>query len=207
MFPEPAVKRAFAFVDSQNLFNCAKEAFEYDFPNFDPIKLAQSICRIQSWQFVRLHIYTGLPDNTDKRREFWNKKLQILGTRGAVPFTRPLRYRDRTVMLPNGSLGTARVGTEKGIDVRIALDVVRYALDGSYDVALIFSQDQDLSEAADELRRISQQQGRWIMCASAYPVGPGTTNNRGLRGTKHIKIDKALYDHCIDPNDYRSPRS
>ena len=33
------------------------------------------------------------------------------------------------------------------MDVRLAVDVVRMAREKLYDVALIFSQDQDLSEA------------------------------------------------------------
>lgn len=32
---EPAVKRAAAFIDGQNLFCAAKEAFGYTFPNYD----------------------------------------------------------------------------------------------------------------------------------------------------------------------------
>jgi uncharacterized LabA/DUF88 family protein len=39
-------------------------------------------------------------------------------------------------------------GEEKGIDVRIALDVIAEAHRRAYDVALILSQDQDLSEVA-----------------------------------------------------------
>ena len=32
---EPAVKRALAFIDGQNLFRCAKATFGYTFPNYD----------------------------------------------------------------------------------------------------------------------------------------------------------------------------
>ena len=32
---EPPLKRAFVFVDGQNLFHAAKEAFGYSFPNYD----------------------------------------------------------------------------------------------------------------------------------------------------------------------------
>jgi uncharacterized LabA/DUF88 family protein len=39
---------------------------------------------------------------------------------------------------------------EKGIDVRIAIDVIRLAHRNAYDVALLFSQDQDLSELCVE---------------------------------------------------------
>jgi len=36
----PANPRAIAFVDGQNLFNAAKEAFGYTYPNYDVLKLA-----------------------------------------------------------------------------------------------------------------------------------------------------------------------
>jgi hypothetical protein len=52
-----------------------------------------------------------------------------MGTRGIKPFTRPLRYQNKVISLPNGQLTTAQVGREKGIDVRIALDIVRFALE------------------------------------------------------------------------------
>lgn len=77
------------------------------------------------------------------------------------------------------------------------------ALDEKYDVALMFSQDQDLSEVADEIKAISVLQDRWIQIASAFPVGPGTRNFRGINRTKWIEIDQSLYDACIDPGDYR----
>jgi hypothetical protein len=95
------------------------------------------------------------------------------------------------------------VGEEKGIDVRLALDVVRMARENRYDVALIFSQDQDLSEAADEVRVISVQQARWIKVACAFPISPTAENRRGINGTEWITIDRATYEACLDPIDYR----
>lgn len=190
-------------MDGQNLFNAAKEAFGYGFPNYDILKLAQSVCRIQGWQLDRIHFYTGLPGLADRRHGFWVKKLQVMGTRGIVTFTRPVRYSHQPLTLSDGSSTYALVGREKGIDVRIALESVRYALDGSYDVALFFSQDQDLAEAVEEIKRISVTSGRWLKCACAYPVGATTVNDRGIRGAKAIKINQGLYDSCIDPVDYR----
>ncbi|MFA5786143.1 MAG: hypothetical protein WDA71_04025 [Actinomycetota bacterium] len=74
------------------------------------------------------------------------------------------------------------------------------------DVALIFSQDQDLSEAADEVRSISIQQNRWIKVASAFPASPTSANRRGINGTEWVRIEREAYDSCIDPFDYR-PKS
>ncbi len=66
-------------------------------------------------------------------------------------FSRPLRYRNVKVRLPDGTFHTFLSGEEKGVDVRLALDVIRLAHAGAYDVALIFIQDQDLSEVAAEI--------------------------------------------------------
>jgi hypothetical protein len=108
--------------------------------------------------------------------------------------TRPLRYAEEVL-----SDGTHwYVPREKGIDVRIAIDVLTLADRKAYDVALIFSQDQDLAELVSEIREIAQRQGRWIKLASAFPVGLHTRNGRGIRNTDWIRIDKAIYDRCLD---------
>ena len=98
-------------------------------------------------------------------------------------------------------------GLEKGVDVRIALDIVRFALEGSYDVALIFSQDQDLIEAVQDVKKISMLQDRWIKPACAFPTSPTVQKTRGINGTDWIRIDRATYDACIDPNDYRPKKA
>ena len=69
---------------------------------------------------------------------------------------------------------TLRKRGEKGIDVRIALDVIGKAVRDEYDVAIIFSQDQDLSEVADEIRTIARQHGGNVHATSEGP-GKGST--------------------------------
>jgi hypothetical protein len=58
---EPSIKRVHAFIDGQNLFYAAKDAFGYTYPNYDPLKLAQAICHAQGWQLAACRFYTGLP--------------------------------------------------------------------------------------------------------------------------------------------------
>jgi len=60
-----------------------------------------------------------------------------------------------------------------------------------YDVALIFSQDQDLSEVASEIRTIAREQNRWIKVACAFPLSPTTWNRRGIEKADWIPIDRA----------------
>jgi uncharacterized LabA/DUF88 family protein len=168
---EPQIKRTVAFIDGQNLFHSAKSAFGYIYPNCDVLALAQAVCAARGWQLEQVRFYTGVPDATDNPgwSGFWAAKLLSMSRQGVWTFSRPLRYRNRTVNLPDGTSHAYLTGEEKGIDVRIALDVIRMAHRQEYDVALVFSQDQDLSEVAAEVRVISNEQARWIKMASAYP--------------------------------------
>lgn len=205
MSKEPTTKRAVAFIDGQNLFYMAKQAFGYSFPNYDVQKLAKAICDRNSWNLDSVHFYTGVPDKSDNGfwNTFWHNKLAMMGRRGVNVYSRSLKYRNHVVDLPDGSQHTFLRGDEKGIDVRLALDVLNQAHLKEYDVALIFSQDQDLSEAAKLIRAVSGLQKRWIKVASAFPDSPTMRYRRGIDGTDWNKIDKQTYDACIDPRDYR----
>lgn len=208
MPPEPEEKRVISFFDGQNLFRASKEAFDYSFPNYDPLGLSKEICRIKGWKFEKAFFYTGIPDIKEDfdRNRFWTAKLASMKNSGIEVFSRTLRYRNRTFKCPKCGEISIRLGQEKGIDVRLALDIVRMARASLYDVALVFSQDQDLTEAVDEIKKISIAQQRWIKVAFAFPVSVGVTNRRGINGTDWIEIDKRLYDSCIDQRDYRHKR-
>ncbi len=200
MLQEPAVKRVVAFFDGQNLFHAAKTAFGYTFPNYDPLKLAAAVCESRGWSLVQTRFYTGVPSAEDSKRwhDFWSRKLLVMTRAGVCVYSRSLRYRNkiRTDGLP------VLIGEEKGIDVRIAIDVFSCAIQNQCDVALLFSQDQDLSELADEFRIITKSQSRWLKMASAFPASPAMTNRRGINNTDWIKIDRTMYDACIDKRDY-----
>jgi uncharacterized LabA/DUF88 family protein len=193
-----------AFIDGQNLFHSAREAFGYSFPNYDVVRLSETLCGRLHWQLVQVRFYTGIPDILDdaKWHTFWSAKLAVMGRQGVRVFSRPLRYRNRTVRLPDGSTHTFLSGEEKGIDVRIALDVIRLAHRKEFEVAILFSQDQDLSEVAEEIRHIAREQDRWIKIACAFPYSPTTRNRRGIDKTDWIRIDRTTYDDALDRRDY-----
>ncbi len=202
---EPAIKRALVFVDGQNLFHAASEAFGYSYPNYEVRRLAETLCQQQRWSLAGIRFYTGVPDANDNAfwHHFWEAKLLCMTRQGVQVFSRPLRYRHQTFTLPDGRAQTVLVGREKGIDVRITLDVVHFVRTNACDVALLLSQDQDLSEVADEVRAIARDQGRWFKMVSAFPFSPTTTNRRGINKTDWIHIERATYDACMDPRDYR----
>jgi len=203
MTPAPRIKptlcRVHTFFDGQNLFRQAEEAFGYNYPNYDPIALSEEVTKLSPDRVLeKIHFYTGVHDAVRNPfwHHFWNSKLNKLRRHGVRTIQRVLKYAPAT-----------NRGREKGIDVRIALDLVRLARRKEYDVAVIFSQDQDLVEAVNEVKAISAELAHWIRLECAFPVGPKTTNRRGINGTQWIQIDKALYDRCLDPTDYRPKQS
>jgi uncharacterized LabA/DUF88 family protein len=201
---EPDIKRAFVYVDGQNLFHAAREAFGYTYPNYDVVALAQCVCRNMGWQLTRTHFYTGIPDRTDDAHwhDFWTAKLAAMGRTGVEIFTRALRYSNRQIRLPDGSTHSLLVGQEKGIDIRIALDIVHAVRSNECDVVIIFSQDQDMTEVADEIRMIAGQQNRWVKIVT-FPTSPTCHNRRGINKTDWIRVDRRMYDSCTDASDYR----
>ncbi len=202
---EPTVKRTVAFFDGQNLFHAAREAFGYTYPNYDPVCLVNAICKLKNWQLNQVRFYTGIPDLSDDPfwNQFWAAKLRFLSWQGVHVFSRTLRYHNQRVKLPDGTEHTFLAGEEKGVDVRIALDVIWLAHRNEYDVTLIFSQDQDLSEVAAEVRVIAKEQNRWIKVACAFPFSPTSRNTRGIEKTDWIQIDRATYEACLNRRDYR----
>jgi uncharacterized LabA/DUF88 family protein len=202
---EPADKRTIAFFDGQNLFHAARAAFGYTFPNYDPIALATALCKQRGWNLAEVRFYTGVPDAGDDPfwNHFWTSKLAQTGRRGAKVYSRSLVYRNKVHRLPDGTQTAFLKAEEKGIDVRIAIDVISFAWRNLFDVALVFSQDQDLSEAAREIRDVAQRQDRWIKIASAFPVSPASTNRKGIHFTDWLPIDRTTYDSCLDGRDYR----
>jgi hypothetical protein len=169
------------------------------------LALATEVCNQQIWHLTKVRFYTGIPDPSDNPfwHHFWSAKMAVMGRQGIYVFSRTLRYRNRSITLPDGTQYTFLSGEEKGIDVRIALDIIRFAHNDDYDVALVFSQDQDLSEVAEEVRVIAKERERWIKIACAFPFSPTAKNPRGIDKTDWIRIERSLYEKCLDRRDYR----
>ena len=194
-----------AFFDAQHLYRHAKDAFGHHHPNFDPVKLHTAICESKGWRSAPVRFYTGVPaaDRSAMWHGYWNNRILALKRSGVHVTTRPIRYRIHKVEGVGGSVEETVVPQEKGIDVRLALDLVSLARKRQFDVAIIYSQDQDLTEVVAEVKEIAADQNRPIVVASAFPAGPRATSRYGIRGAEWIKMDQAFYDSCLDPRDYR----
>lgn len=205
MAEEPAIKRTVAFYDGQNLYRHAKDAFGYHHPNYHTKNLFQAICDDLGLQNHGVRFYTGTPDSKHSElwHGYWNNRLLSMRRAGILVTNRPIRYHSEEIELPDGGTQIVETSHEKGIDLRIGLDLVRMARANQFDVAVIFSQDQDLAEAVSDVRDISISADRWIKIISAFPAGPNATSSRGINGTDWFKMDKDFYDRCLDAFDYR----
>lgn len=192
----PNIKRTIAFFDCQNLFHNAKKLWHYSNANFNPILLSQLVVnkhKNDGWKLTGIRLYTGIHEVTinPSLNRFWLQKLKAHRAQDSrvVYFKTQLRYDNN---------GTAR---EKGVDVRIALDIIGMGRRNEYDVSLLFSQDNDFREVAIELRALAQESQRWIKIVSAFP-DTEPPKARGVDKTDWERIIKAEYDSCIDPKNY-----
>ncbi|MBX9584023.1 MAG: NYN domain-containing protein [Gemmataceae bacterium] len=229
MSASPAPKpRAYAFFDGQNLFHDAQREFGVTHPDFNPLLLANLVCDRKGWDLRHVRFYTGVPTEQQSRMwaVFWANKgaaMKRLGvafeTRRLSPKTDSIKlydgvgvvlpgggeyrgrlYFDTGAEVPDGALVEHQTFTEKGIDVRIAVDMIRYYREGMYDVGLVFSRDKDLAEAVEEVKRLAKATGAGVTLASAFAAND--TAARGMPGTIFVPIGRADYDACRDPANY-----
>ncbi|MDO8962926.1 MAG: NYN domain-containing protein, partial [Coriobacteriia bacterium] len=215
---EPPRSRAMFFFDCQNLYGAARRAWGYRYACFDPIALSQSIAESRGWHLAHVHVYTGVPRPEDRfaLNKYWTGKLRWVGQQPiGSSHSRPLRYRDtedsvcpvcaESLAIVCAKCGHAvkELGHEKGIDTHLALDVVRMAQDGAYDVAVIVSQDQDFAPAAFEVNNIAKAQGRMIFVYSAYPENSHPAANQfPVEFTRRIVVTHDVYAACLDLRTY-----
>lgn len=196
-------KTAIFYFDAQNLYRRAKLVFsDVNYPNFDPIALSNLIAQRYSLQIKKIRFYTGVPPK--KRNSFWNKfwskKLSVLGKNPLVTtFTRKTQLTQKIIMI-EGKEHQVSFDVEKGIDARITIDIVKDVLAQESEAIVIFSEDQDLSEAVMEVKKIAKSQKKYI---SIFSASPPFKDKKGIGGTKWIKITEKDYSQCIDTRDYR----
>ena len=175
-------------------------------PNFDPVKLSEWIAARKFLAVEKIKLYTGVPSLEMDRHwhEFWDQKNAVLVRNKKVKiYTRETRVRKTRIRLDNGEYHEVTIQVEKGIDVRIAIDIVRDALDKRSENIVIFSQDQDLSEAVSEVFKIAKIQGRDIKIYSVFPVILKTPKiNGGINRTEWVQINESDYNQCIDKRRY-----
>ena len=83
-------------------------------------------------------------------------------------------------------------GREKGIDVRLSLDLVRWANKGLFDVAVVVSEDSDLDPAVQDVYALRDDE-RWIAVENALPWRPHAHPRWLPSARRHRRIDEPLF--------------
>ncbi len=149
------MSRVIVFVDAQNFYRGARRAFfddgidPYRVGQFQPRALGELLCsRDPGRSLAAVRLYTGRPDAYLQPAAYRAnvRQCQAWERAGCHVFARQLRY-------PHGWPDNAdgQGPQEKGIDVRMALDIALLAYRGEYDVAIICSGDTDLIPAIEEV--------------------------------------------------------
>ena len=195
--------RTIVLIDGQNLFHLARIAWApipadpsspYSWPSYDVEALAARLtARLPKRKLDEIRFYTGVPAASVDQfwHNFWTNKCRHLRNQGVHVYT--------------GRVNSAR--QEKGVDVSLALDLIQATHEQRYDAAIIVSQDADFGPAVRLAKNIARSQRRYLLFESAFPVGAGSSSKRGVPGTTWAPIDKATYDACRDPRDYRRSES
>ena len=165
----------------------------YKWPSYDVEKLSKALAeRVPDRTLSQIRFYTGVPGSQNPFwRDFWSNKLRFLRSRGVYVY--------------EGRISSG--GQEKGVDVSIAIDLIRLTYEREFDVAVIVSQDSDFVPVVRLAKDVAKGQNRRVAIESAFiPRKQSKSLGRGIDATDWVSIDKRTYDSWFDPTDYR-PRS
>jgi uncharacterized LabA/DUF88 family protein len=194
--------RTIVFVDGQNMYKGAREAFGWKqekghYGNFRPLGLGRLVTDDSKRELKQVRLYQGLPDSyrdelgnalTQRRLASWKADDPDL----VEIITRPMKY-------------PPPEGREKGIDVRLAIDLVSLAADNEYDLAVLASADTDLLPAIEFV--VQKFKLKMVETVTWKPI-PGCEQDTAapldIRGGGVIRrtIPKEAFDRIADRTNY-----
>jgi uncharacterized LabA/DUF88 family protein len=208
------IERLCVFIDYQNAYMRARDAFgdsstgnDFTFGQIFPRRLGvllrqRSEDAGKTRELTEVRVYRGEPDaqRSPSGQAACQRQVRFWNAQGLVrAFTRSLDY--RATAWTDG-VPTQWEIREKGIDVMIAVDLVRGALNDEYDVAILMSADTDLLPAAEAV----VDARKWIEFAAWRP-DVGYASHLRLNGQPswchHLR--RPDFEVLSDPADYTKP--
>jgi uncharacterized LabA/DUF88 family protein len=143
------IKRAFVFIDGNNFYFKLKELTSrldgrFNLLDFNFRKFSEWL--IQPNKLVEIHYYLGAV-----RRQLNNEKSEILYANQQRLF-RKLQKLKIVVSIGQLIQHPDKSYHEKGVDVRLAVEMIRFARLSKYDQAYLVSSDTDLIPAIEEVQ-------------------------------------------------------
>jgi uncharacterized LabA/DUF88 family protein len=202
------VPRVILFIDYQNMYRDAQEAFfgknsHYLDGQFDPVALANLICsrrpfgaKKETRELAEVRLYTGRPVRKlePKSHSAFRRQQAAWEEKGIRVSSRRLQYLDWPKNRPR----------QKGVDVALAVDFVVMACEGEYDIGVIASTDTDLLPALEYVSGTDA-----ITAEVAAWWGEAETTRKQLRVTSRSvwchRLLRNDYDAVSDTIDYSIP--
>lgn len=191
-----------AFVDLQNLHyflkdNCRVAATQVHIPD-----LLRAFGAQHGMPLTDIHIFTGIhdPRREPQRHESMSKRLRWLSRCGAKVTALPLSYyTDRETQVVRAQ--------EKGVDVRIASEILRAVNDGLRQ-AIVISQDKDIAQAILVAGEMAAERGRSFQAFTPELAGAewefnGKCGMHGLQGTTRLPMAVELVRRFVRPERQR----
>lgn len=167
--------RVAVFIDGSNVYHALRVTFGS--ATYSPVKLAQELS--SNRPIVRIGFYIGA----------------VPQQMGAKLYADQQRFLAKLKQIPELDLWTGRMAQtagrwyEKGVDVKIATDLVAMAYADKYDIAILVSGDGDLAPAVREVRWM----GRTVENAM-----PKARRSWHLfhESSKFLDITRELFERC-----------
>ncbi|RNL63664.1 NYN domain-containing protein [Nocardioides marmoriginsengisoli] len=200
--PEP--QRVTVFLDWQNVYNHAREAFHsrsdaHTLGQVHPLDLGLTLAAMAPAGIEReltcVRVYRGMPDQQHDPKSYAAARRQI------ARWTKDERVVviDRTLKYPPGYRhGTSdpALVKEKGIDVALALDFAVMASDNRYDAGILMSCDHDLLPAVERVVQRRKTRGEGPRVEFAAWQSP-------IRRSPRMRMPgENIYCHWLDQTTY-----
>lgn len=210
--------RVIVYFDWQNCYKSAIDTFPRGCSGTcDPLKTATGLVRrtlpgaARDRELTKAKIYRGLPSarkdartNAAAQKQISHWRTGIYASKVEV-HSRPLAYRTERFLDEAGAEIFREIGREKGVDVELAIDLVRDMLftdPPACDVAIVFSEDTDFHPAyqmiLNSLGRDTLEIARW-WDKGGYEPQPFDIN--GVKVKQHL-VDQTFFRSVEDRTPY-----
>ncbi|MDP1689423.1 MAG: NYN domain-containing protein [bacterium] len=142
-------QRAFVFIDGNNFYFKLRELSlgldgKFSLLNFNFREFSKWL--VSSNELKEIHYYIGAlkrQKNNEKSEKMYANQQKLIGKlqqqKVYISFGQLIQHPDKTFH-------------EKGVDVRLAVEMIRFARQDKYDVAYLLSSDTDLVAAVEEVQ-------------------------------------------------------
>jgi len=158
--------RVAIFIDGSNLYHALQNNFQRHDLNYEDF--SKKLCN--SRQLYRTYYYNVLQDPAQRPD----------GSREQQDFLDVLRKTPYLEMRLGGTKTSQGVSVEKGIDVMLATDLVCFAWEDHYDVAIVVSGDADFAYAVQAVKNL----GKYVEVA--YFESGVSRDMLGVADTTHL---------------------